>query len=49
VAERKTIVRLHLAVRAAQDLASLEGAAALRKLRLLARVGGALRDRRGGG
>jgi glycosyltransferase involved in cell wall biosynthesis len=47
VAERKTIVRLHLAVRVAQDLASLHGAAALRKLRLLAGGGNGRRDRRG--
>jgi len=40
VAERKTIVRLHLAVRVAADLASLRGAAALRKLRFLAGIGG---------
>ena len=38
VAERKTIVRLHLAVRAAGDLASLRGAAALRTLRFLASI-----------
>jgi glycosyltransferase involved in cell wall biosynthesis len=37
--ERKTIVRLHLAVRAATDLASLRGGAALRKLRFLAAIG----------
>ena len=37
VAERKAIVRLHLAFRAAADLASLRGRAALRKLRFLAR------------
>ncbi len=39
VADRKTIVRLHLAARAASDLASLRGAAALRKLRFLASIG----------
>ena len=39
IAERKTIVRLHLVVRAAGDLASLRAAAALRKLRFLARLG----------
>ncbi len=39
VAERKTIVRLHLAVRAAADLASLRPTAALRKLRLLGESG----------
>ena len=37
--ERKAIVRLHLAVRAATDLASLRGGAALRKLRFLAAIG----------
>ncbi len=40
VAERKMIVRLHLAVRIAADLASLRGPAALHKLRFLARLGG---------
>lgn len=37
VAERKAIVRLHLALRAAGDLARLRPAASLAKLRLLAR------------
>ena len=40
VAERKAIVRLHLAVRIAADLASLRGRAALRKLRFLAGIAG---------
>jgi len=40
VAERKAIVRLHLAVRIATDLASLRAPAALRKLRFLTRIGG---------
>jgi glycosyltransferase involved in cell wall biosynthesis len=40
VAQRKTIVRLHLVVRIASDLASLRLPAALRKLRFLAGIGG---------
>lgn len=38
-AERKTIVRLHLLVRAGEDLVSLRGVEALRKLRLFGQIG----------
>ncbi len=48
-AERKTIVRLHLAVRAASDLAALRGGAALRKLGFLARLGRVSGNRRAAG